>query len=172
MNYYTRELLILLKIIISLLCHAYKSIQVFASIFLLFAKFFLPMVQVEPNWYFSNLSSFNEGSLGRIEESETCSSSTRARSTRCQNIIRKFSKHMDFFLTGGGSCSCDDETIGDIEVPLRYKNLVKKWVPRDIPQVNTTFCVNERIYIIAPLSLHGLGLFCMDGIKVSYDRCT
>ena len=45
-------------------------------------------------------------------------------------------------------------------------------MPRDLPQVNTDFCVNERIYRIAPSSLHGLGLFCMDGIKVGYDRCT
>ena len=75
---------------------------------------------------------------------------------------------MDFFLAGRGSCSYDDETIGDIEVPLRYKHLVKQWVPRDIPQVNADFCVNERIYIIASSSLHGLGFFCMDDIKVSY----
>ena len=38
MNRYTRELLILFRIMISLLCHAYKSIQVFGGIFLLFAK--------------------------------------------------------------------------------------------------------------------------------------
>ena len=79
---------------------------------------------------------------------------------------------MEFFLRGGGSCSYDDEIVGYIEVPLRYKHLVKQWVPRDIPQVNTDFCVNERIYRIAVSSLHGLGLFCMDGIKVGYDRCT
>ena len=79
---------------------------------------------------------------------------------------------MESFLAGGGSCSYDDETIGDIEVPLRYKHLVKQWVPRDIPQVNTYFCVNERIYKVASLSLHGLGLFCMDRIKVCYSRCT
>ena len=72
---------------------------------------------------------------------------------------------MDFFLRGGGSCSYDDETIGYIKVPFGYKHLVKQQVPRDIPQVNTDFCVNERIYRIAPSSLHGLGLFCMDGIK-------
>ena len=58
-----------------------------------------------------------------------------------------------------GSCSYDVETVGDIEVPLRYQHLVKKWVPRDLPQVNTNFCVNERIYKIALSSLHGLGLF-------------
>ena len=39
--------------------------------------------------------------------------------------------------------SYDDETIGDIEVPLRYKHIVKQWVPKDIPQLNTIFCVNS-----------------------------
>ena len=63
MNCYTRDLLILFKIMISLLCHAYKSIQVFAGILLLFAKFFPTMVQVEPNRYLSDLSSSSEGSL-------------------------------------------------------------------------------------------------------------
>ena len=71
-----------------------------------------------------------------------------------------------FFLAKGGSCSYDDETIGDINVPLRYKHLVKQCVPKDIPPLNTIFCVNERIFRIAPSSLHGLGLFCMDGIRV------
>ena len=68
--------------------------------------------------------------------------------------------------------SYDDEMIGDVEVPLRYKNLVKQWVPKDLPQINTIFCVNERIYRIAPSSLHGLGLFCMDRIKAGYDIYT
>ena len=49
---------------------------------------------------------------------------------------------------------------------------MRQWVPRDLPQVNTDFCENERIYRIASSSLHGLGLFCMDGIKVGYERCT
>ena len=57
-------------------------------------------------------------------------------------------------------------------MPSRYQHLVKKWVPSDLPQLNTDFCVNERIYRIAPLSLQGLGLFCMDEIKVGYIRCT
>ena len=78
---------------------------------------------------------------------------------------------MEIFLRGGGSCSYVGETIRDIEVPLRYRHLVKQSVPRDIPQVNTDFFVNERIYRIALSSLHGLGLFYMDGIKVGYDRC-
>ena len=78
---------------------------------------------------------------------------------------------MKCFLKGGGSCSYDDETVGDIDVPLRYKHLVKQWVPRDLPQVIIDFCVNKKIYRIASSSLHGLGLFCMDGIKVGYNSC-
>ena len=102
MNYYTRELLILFGIMISLLCHSYNSIQVFAGILLLCGKFFPAMVQVEPNRYLSYLSSSNEGSLERIEESETSSRSTRARSTRFHKIRRKFNKRMEFFLARGG----------------------------------------------------------------------
>jgi hypothetical protein len=49
---------------------------------------------------------------------------------------------------------------------------VKRWVPKGIPKINTGFCVNERIYQISPSSLHGLGPFSMDGIKVCYDRLT
>ena len=89
-----------------------------------YLKFFL-MVRVEPNKYFSDLSSSSDGSLGRLEESETSSRSIRVISTRCQNIKRKFHKCMEFFLAEGGSCSYDEETIDDIEVPLRYKNLMK-----------------------------------------------
>jgi len=81
-------------------------------------------------------------------------------------IRRKFNNRFNCFLAKGGSCSYGDESISDIEVPLRYKHLVKPWVPRDLPQINIDFCVNGRIYHIAPSSLHGLGLFSMDGIKV------
>ena len=130
------------------------------------------MVEVEPNMYLLDLSSSNKGSLGRLEESETYSRSRRDISTRFQKIRIKFHKCMEFFLVEGGSCSYDDETIGNIMVPLRYRHLVKQWVPKDLPQLNTIFCVNERIYRIAQSSLHGLGLFCMDGIMVSYDKCT
>jgi hypothetical protein len=55
-------------------------------------------------------------------------------------------------------------------VPLRYKYLVKQWVPKDLPHLNIVFCVNERIFWIAPSSLHSLGLFFMDGIKVGYRK--
>ena len=106
----------------------------FAGILLFFSKFFSAIMRVEPNRYLSYMSSLSEGSLGRLEESETSSRSTRARSTRCQKIKRKFNKQIEFSLTGRGSCSYDDETIGDIEVPLRYKHIVKQWEPRDLPQ--------------------------------------
>ena len=129
------------------------------------------MVQVEPNKYLSDLYSSIERSFGRLDESETSNRSTRAISTRFQKIRRKFHIHMELFLAEGGSCSCDDETIGDTKVPLRYKHVVKQWVPKDLPHINTYFCVNERIYRIAPSSLHGLGLFFMDGIMVGYERC-
>jgi hypothetical protein len=79
---------------------------------------------------------------------------------------------MEFFLAKRGSFSYDHESINDIEVPLRYKHIVKRWVPKDLPEINIDFCVNERIYRIAPSSLHGLELFSMNGIKFCYDRLT
>jgi hypothetical protein len=79
---------------------------------------------------------------------------------------------MEFFIAEGGSCSFDVESIDNIKVPLRYKHLVKRWVPKDLPQVNTDFCLDKRIYCISPSSLHGLGLFSMDVIKVFYGGIT
>ena len=75
--------------------------------------------------YLSDISSSSEESLVRLDESETYSRSTRDISTRCENIIRKFHKRMKFFLAEEGPCYYDNETIRDIEVPLRYKSLVK-----------------------------------------------
>jgi hypothetical protein len=112
----------------------------------------------------------SEGNSDRIEESETSSRSNRQRSNRGEKIRRKFHRRVEFFLTRRGSCSYDHESINDIAFPLRYKHIVKQWVPKDIPEINIVFFVNERIYQIAPSSLHGLGLFSMDGIKVYYDR--
>jgi len=43
------------------------------------------------------------------------------------------------FLTKVGSCSYDNESIDDIEVPLRYKNLMKQWKPNDLPEINIDF---------------------------------
>jgi hypothetical protein len=127
---------------------------------------------VQENRYFSYLSSLSEGSSGRIEESETSSRSNRWRSTRGEKIRRKFHRRMEFFLEKWGSCSYDHERIDDIEVPLRYKYIVKQWVPKDLPKINIDFCVNKRIYRIAPSLLHGLGLFSMDGIKFCYYGLT
>ena len=77
---------------------------------------------------------------------------------------------MQFFLAQGWSCSYDDETKGNIKVPLSYTHLQKEWIPKELPPINTNFCVNERIYHIVPSTLHDLGLFSMDGIKVSYNK--
>jgi hypothetical protein len=38
--------------------------------------------------------------------------------------------------------------------------------------VDIDFFISGRMYHIAPLSLHGLGLFSMDGIKVGYVTVT
>ena len=84
---------------------------------MLMPNFFLAMVQVEPNKYFLDLSSSSEGSLGSLEKSETSSRSIRAISTRCHKIRRKFNKRMELFLKEWGSCSYDDEIVGDIDVP-------------------------------------------------------
>ena len=116
--------------------------------------------------YLLDLSSSTKVSSGRVEEIQRSSTSNRRRSTRGEKITRKFRRCMDFFLIEGGSFSYDAKSIDDIEVPLRYKHLVKRWVPKDLPQVNTIFFLNERIYRIAPSLLHGLGLFSMDVIKV------
>ena len=124
---------------------------------------------VQPNRYLLDLSSLSEGSIGRIEENETSSRSNRRRSTRGENIRRKFCRRMEFFLVKRGSCYYDVESIDDIMVPLRYKHLVKLWVPKDIPQLNIDFCLNERIYLIASSSLHALELFSMDEKKVCDD---
>ena len=73
---------------------------------------------------------------------------------------------MQFYLANEGSCSYDDETKGNIKVPFPYTHFEKEWVPNELPLINIDFCVNERIYLITPSSLHGLGLFSMDGINV------
>jgi hypothetical protein len=49
---------------------------------------------------------------------------------------------------------------------------LNRWLPKDLPEINTNVFVNERIYQIAPSSLHGLGLFSMDGMKVFCDGLT
>jgi hypothetical protein len=68
--------------------------------------------------------------------------------------------------------SYDDERIGDIDVPLTYKHLAKQWVPKEVPPIDVEFVVNNRAYRISPFSMHGLGLFSMDGIIVKYNTLT
>jgi hypothetical protein len=92
--------------------------------------------------------------------------------TKGEKVIIQFCRHMKFFLSEGGSCSYDDESIGDIDVPLRYKQLVKQLVPKELPPIDVDFVVNNRTHPIAPSSLHGLGLFSMDGIIVKYNIIT
>ena len=65
-----------------------------------------------------DLFSLSEGNMGIDKYGETCTTSMKERQTRGQKIIRKFNKCMQFFLSQGGSCSYDDETKGDIKVPL------------------------------------------------------
>lgn len=79
---------------------------------------------------------------------------------------------MQFFIANRGSCNYDVESIGDIEFPLRYKHLVQRWAHKELPEVDTDFFIGGRMYRITPSSLHGLGLFSMDGIKVSYGTIT
>jgi hypothetical protein len=68
--------------------------------------------------------------------------------------------------------SYDDERIGDIDVPLTYKHLAKQWVPKELPPIDVEFVVNNRTYRISPFSMHGLGLFSMDGVIVKYNTVT
>jgi hypothetical protein len=130
-------------------------------------------LKVQPNRYLSDISSSSEGSSGQTNGNVTSSSRFDTRTTtRGEKVRRKFRRCMEFFLSKGGSCSYDDESIGDIEVPLRYKHLLKKWVPKELPPLDTDFIVNNRTYHIAPSSLHGLGIFSMDGIIVKYNTIT
>ena len=124
-------------------------------------------LKVQPNRFLLDISSSSEEILGQIEGNETTSSRYNKKTrTRGEKVRRKFCRRMEFFLAKGGSCYYDDEIIGDIEVPLRYKHLVKQWVPKELPPIDVDFIVNNRTYRIAPSSLHGLGLFSMDGPTV------
>ena len=55
---------------------------------------------------------------------------------------------------------------------MRYIHLVQQSAPKELPQLDTYLCMNGGIYCISPSSLHGLGLFSMDGIKVGYGTVT
>jgi hypothetical protein len=71
---------------------------------------------------------------------------------------------MELFLGEGDSYYYDDESIIDVEVPLRYKHMMIPWVPNELPQLEIDFCVNEMIYHIAPSSIHG-----MEYVKPCYN---
>ena len=113
-------------------------------------------------------SSSEEDRLEEFESETSIRRSNWSRSTRGEKVRRKFHRHIELFASKGGSCGYDNKCIGDIELPLRYRNLVKRWIPKELPQVDMDFFLNGRTYRIAPSSLHGLGIFSMDGINVSY----
>jgi hypothetical protein len=131
-------------------------------------------LKVQPNRYLLDISSSSEEILGQIEAINVTASSIYDMKTRTrgEKVKIKFCRCMKFFLSKGGACSYDDESIGDIYVPLRYKHLVKQWVTKELPPTDVDFVVNNRTYHIAPSSLHSLGLFSMDGIIVKYNIVT
>ena len=85
-------------------------------------------LKVQPNRYMLDISSLSEEILGQIEVRNVTTSSRYDKKTRTrgEKVRIKFCRCMKFFLAKGGSCSYDDESIGDIDVPLRYKHVVKK----------------------------------------------
>jgi hypothetical protein len=85
-------------------------------------------LKLQPNRYLSYISSSSEERLGQIEARNTTASSRydKKTKTRGEKVRTKFCRRMKLFLAEGGSCSYDDERIGDIEAPLRYKHLVKQ----------------------------------------------
>lgn len=84
-------------------------------------------LKVQPNRYLLDISSSSEEILGQMEAENATASSRYDKKTRTrgEKVKIKFFRRMKFFLVEGGSCSYDDESIGDIDVPLRYKHLVK-----------------------------------------------
>jgi hypothetical protein len=131
-------------------------------------------LKVQPNRYLSNISSSSEEILRQIENGNVSASSRYDKKlrTRGEKVRIKFCRRMKFFLAKGGSCFYDDERIGDIDVPLTYKHLAKQWVPKELPPIDVEFVVNNRTYRISSFSMHGLGLFSMDGIIVKYNTLT
>ena len=131
-------------------------------------------LKVQPNRYLPDISLSSEEILGQIEARYVTTSSRYDKQTRTkgEKFRIKFCRCMKFFLAKGGSCSYDDESIRDIYVPLRYKHIVQQWVPKELPPIDDDFVVSNRTYRIAPSSLHGLGIFSMDGIIVKYNKVT
>jgi hypothetical protein len=131
-------------------------------------------LKVQPNRYMLDSSSSSEEILGQIEVRNVTTSSRYDKKTRTrgEKVRIKFCRRTKLFPVEGGSCSYDDESIGDIDVTLKYKHIVNQWVPKELPPIDVDFVVNNRTYHIAPSSLHGLGIFSMDGIIVKYNIVT
>ena len=54
------------------------------------------------------------------------SRSNRQRTTGGEKVRRKFHRCMELFVVEGRSGFYDDESINGIEVPLRYRHIVKQ----------------------------------------------
>ena len=81
---------------------------------------------VPPNRYLSDLySSSEEDRLEEVESETSNIRSNRSRSTKVENLRRKFRRCMEIFVFEGGSCGYHNECIGDIEFPIRYRHIVK-----------------------------------------------
>jgi hypothetical protein len=108
-------------------------------------------LKLQPNRYLSDISLLSEEILGKIEVVNATASSRydKQRRTRGEKVRIKFCRRMKFFLVEGGSCSYDDESIGDIDVPLRYKHLVKQWVPKELPPIDV-----HSLSTIGHIALH------------------
>ena len=109
--------------------------------------------------YLSDLSSSSSDEISRGTRENISNTCNKEKSTRGEKVRRNFGRRMKLFRAKGGSFSYDNESIGDIKVPLGYKHLLKQWVPKELPKLDTNFCVNERMYRIALSSIHSLGLF-------------
>jgi hypothetical protein len=84
-------------------------------------------VSVPPNRYLSNLysSSDDQDILREVESDTCCTRSTGSRSTRSEKVGKIICMRMKFFIANRGSCNYDAKRIGDIEFPLRYRQLVQ-----------------------------------------------
>ena len=80
-----------------------------------------------PNKYLSDLcsSSDDQDVLREVESETSCTRSTGSRSTRSEKVRKIFCIRKQFFISNGGSCNDDFESIGEIEFPLRYRHLVQ-----------------------------------------------
>ena len=89
--------------------------------------YLLVLMSVRPNRYLLDISSSSDDQdIVREVESETCCTrSTGSRSTRLENVRKRFRTRMQFFIANKGSCNYDAKSIGDIDFRLRYKHLVQ-----------------------------------------------